>query len=387
MIDKQKKILFFAHDGRGLGHLQRLSRIAGSMQGYAACLIVSGHREMSWIVPQQCEYVHLPNLEIFLKNERSSAAVPFLKFESEEDVISFRKKLLHGIITAFAPDAIFTDYLPLGRVGELDEIIKNYSAKKYYIARGVLNFPDRVNVDVFNDKGKEYLERYYDKIFVTCDSRICDLAKEYSLSKILEDKLIYVGYVRGSIASENIPKIRVERGIGDKDIWVVCSLGGGKLGEDSVQKYMDLAQKHPNKYFDIVLGPKTDLQLDCYVTTYIDRNNIRIHKENHFLKHLHDACDISICSGSYNTLVECLQGGSYIITYPLGARIEDEQYIHSQRLSKFVNIAVATDLLCLERAFDLALAKIENGDAKDLRGELNYDGRENIKRIVFEDLL
>ena len=62
MQNRQKRFMFFVHDGIGLGHLSRMSKIAQGLQGLAACLVVSGYREMSWMVSKECEYIHLPNL-------------------------------------------------------------------------------------------------------------------------------------------------------------------------------------------------------------------------------------------------------------------------------------------------------------------------------------
>ena len=387
MKSRQKRVLFFAHDGAGLGHVTRVSKLAEGLQGPAACLVISGHREMSWIVPKDCEYIHLPDLVTLLNKDKFYYVKPFIDFGSREEVYYFRKKLLCDVITSFNPDAIFTDYLPLGKLEELDEIIKNYPAKKYYIARGILDHPDQVKIDILGGKGEEYLEKYYDRIFVTCDRRICDLVREYNLSKILEQKLLYVGYVRGLISQKDINQARLERGVGKDAIWVVCSVGGGKLGKSLIEEHLGLADKYQDIYFDIVLGARSNYQCDFCTTAHRDYGNIRIHRENQNLKYLHAGCDITICTGSYNSLMESLQGNSVIITRPIQVKKTDEQYVHPQRLSNFVNILSATTSSELEEAFKIALEKIKKNTILDKRLELNYNGVEAIKKIVFADLM
>ena len=55
------RVLLFCHDGTGLGHLRRISRLAGALTEQFSTLVLSGVREASWIVPADCGLVMLPN--------------------------------------------------------------------------------------------------------------------------------------------------------------------------------------------------------------------------------------------------------------------------------------------------------------------------------------
>lgn len=56
-MDERKRILIFVHDGRGLGHLRRLCRLADQLKHDASVLFVTGHRDASYLVPKDCEYI------------------------------------------------------------------------------------------------------------------------------------------------------------------------------------------------------------------------------------------------------------------------------------------------------------------------------------------
>ncbi len=385
-INNQRRFLFFVYDGSGLGHLNRMCRIAEGLQDKVACLIVTGHRSASWLVPKECEYIHLPSLDgLFLNESQYWNLKPFINFESKDKVLSFRKKLLDGVFDAYKPDAIFTDYLPLGKYDELEDIIKLYPAKKYYIARGVLDDLSSVQEDILAGKRGQYLEKYYHRIFVTCDPKVYDPVKEYSFSKNLKRKTYHVGYVAEKLRFKNFTKARKERGIIDGKKWVVCSVGGGKWGEKLIEECIKIAQQHPKMYFDIIVGPKSRYKCNFLTVNYIDKNNIRMHRENYGLKYLHAAADIVISSGGYNSLMEILQGNAVIICCPTQFKKTDEQYCHAEKLKKFCDIVFVKDLAFLKESFDSTLKNLDFMLATRKQKNLNLKGISNIKKLVFAD--
>jgi predicted glycosyltransferase len=383
---RQKRFLFFVYDGSGLGHLNRVCRIAESLQGEVACLIVTGHRSAAWLVPKNCEYIHLPNMEgLFLNESQYWNLKPFINFRSIEEVLSFRKKLLFSIFEAYQPDAIFTDYLPLGRYDELNDIIETYPSKKYYIARGVLDDPTTVQKDILSGKRGKALEEYYHRIFVTCDRKVCDLVKEYKFSNILKQKMHYVGYVVEKMQFKDLQRGREERGITDGKKWVVCSVGGGKWGENLIEECINIAQQYHNLYFDIIIGPKSRYECEFLTMNHMDKNNVRIHKESYGLKYLHASADIVISSGGYNSLMESLQGKASIICCPTQFKKTDEQYYHAEKLKKFCNIVCVSDPYLLKEIFHSTLERLDCLINEKKRKSLDFNGISNIKKIVFAD--
>ena len=57
----KKKVILFAYDGTGLGHLMRLIKIASGFSKDVEALIVSGHNALSEVAQKNMNYFHLPN--------------------------------------------------------------------------------------------------------------------------------------------------------------------------------------------------------------------------------------------------------------------------------------------------------------------------------------
>lgn len=109
-----KKIMFFAYDGTGLGHLMRLIKIALGLSNYCKVLVVSGHKALPNIIPDGIEYALIPNfVEMRDKNGYSN-----------EQTNNIRINIIDKIFNEFDPDAFVTDYLPYGKRCELANIIR-----------------------------------------------------------------------------------------------------------------------------------------------------------------------------------------------------------------------------------------------------------------------
>ncbi len=104
------------------------------------------------------------------------------------------------------------------------------------------------------------------------------------------------------------------------------------------------------------------------------------------MPYLNASADLVISSGGYNTLLEALSGRANILSFPYRTDQRDEQYQHSVRLKKFVNLEVSTDLADLHGLFERALAALGPGRRGDRRSELDIAGAANIERIVLADL-
>jgi predicted glycosyltransferase/glycosyltransferase involved in cell wall biosynthesis len=381
----QKRVLFFVHDGNGLGHLRRLSRLAHEIQGDCAALVVSGHRAASFIVPPECEYVHLPSFDSLLPNKSGYwGRKPFLEI-NKEGAIKLRVSILNSIIESFDPDAIVVDYLPLGKYNELIEIIKTHRSLKYFIMRGVLDHTDNVRIDILGGEREYALANYFHRILVSSDQAICDVSKEYDLGPAISSKLSYIGYVSNAVSKHMIKKMRTERGLLPGDLWVICSAGGGALGEKLTYECEKLSQLFPEHYFDIILGPRSSRQWEFLSGDIALEGNTRLLREFHNLSLLHAAGDIVICPGGYNSLVEAMEGESRIICVPAQLRSNDEQYIHSQRLKAFYPIEMATNTHELISCFKSVLNNMDS-EIGPIRKKLNFNGIENFRKILFSDL-
>ena len=371
------------HDGTGFGHLSRLCKIAEYLQGDFSCLVVSGHIAISYLVSENCEYIHLPNIDSFKFHKADYYnRLPFLQSLGHSKIVEFRKNLMLSIVKEFKPDIIFIDYFPTGKYNEFEEIIINYKAIKYYILRGVVDSPmDLNNLDLpLNKNSLQILDKYYNRIIVTCDETIYNVEKEYNFNEALMSKTIYVGFVSKPISNDDILKIRNQRGLTYNDKWIVCSSGSGKYGELLIKECLRTAKHFPNVYFDIVRGSQSHENWNSMAYDFEIYDKTRYLNNSSGLSYLHASADIVICHGGYNSLVESIEGDSYLIVIPNTG----DQFINPQLLKEYHRILYTEKTSELRNSISFALSDLSN--KKNAKSSLNFNGLENIKKQLICDI-
>lgn len=376
----QFRVVMYAHDGRGLGHLRRLCRLAKTLQGACAVLLITGHRAASWLVPDTCEFVHLPSLDSL--DPRLSGQWGLLLFwdAGRREGLRVRQAAVESLVESFAPDAIVVDYLPAGKDDEMYSILDRFSGLRYLILRGVLDDVAAVHRDILNPAGLHLIEKRYDRILVMADRKIVDVVGEYRMHRKIADKVFYSGYAADPMDDSQCRQVRRERDIPDTAQWVVCSAGGGKEGEDLIEHCHAMAAEFPEVFFDIVVGPRSRSALATGATT-VSTNRVRLSRERLDLPLLHGACDVLICRGGYNSLVEGAVGRARIIVVPTSG--DYEQFTHATRLASFLPIAVIEDVRQLDTRLRDGLAA---GARETAAVALNFNGAESATQLILQDL-
>lgn len=384
---QQKRAIFFVFDGgTGIGHLRRLSCIARALQGRFSCLVVTGHRAAAhWFVPAECEYVHIPAWDSLLPEKAAYwGREPFLKV-GPQAALDFRRHLLQGIVDAFRPDVMFVDHLPLGMRGELEPIVAGTDCLKYLVTRGVQNETEDLAQLLLGGKAGDSIRLHYDRVFLAIDQRVFDFHERYRAFDEVAGKFCPVGYVIEPVSPESIAERRAERGLNAGDCWAVASAGGGQLGEQLIAACCALAATHGEVAFDVVVGPRSRLSPESLAALSAGRANLRLHEELPDMAPLHAAADIVITSGGYNSLLEALQGRARILCIPNRKSEVDEQYLHAARLRRFATVDLDLDVAHLPAMFDQAVASLRTRPNSDRRGDLDFAGAANIRRIVSAD--
>jgi predicted glycosyltransferase len=382
---KQGRVAFFVHDGTGLGHLQRVCKLARALQDLFACLILTGHRAASWLVPEECEFIHLPSLDSLIADKSKYwGRRPFVDMDPIS-ALAFRKSLITSSMQAFDPDALFVDYLPLGKMGELSTVIAQTRARKYLILRGILDEPANVRRDILGGHAKRELQ-HYDRILVSCDEKICNVVKEYCFEEPVAAKAMNVGYISTPVPAADRAELRRQRGVGVDDIWVVCSAGSGALGEKLMERCLALPKVFPGIFFDFIQGPRSSAKWDSATADCNSIGTNRYFKECRQLPLLHSAADIVICAGGYNSLVESMEGGARIVSVPVQINTADEQFVHAKRLADYYPLRLLHHLGDLPSILEEEARRCRERRRVNVREVLNFGGAETIKSLLSEDL-
>lgn len=381
------RILFCVHDDRGLGHLVRLSRVAAGLERDCACLLVTGHRAASWIVPEGSEFVHIPSLDNLLQGRAAYwGRRPFVDIHPDA-VCHLRSQLVLAVVKEFAPDAIIIDHLALGRRGELSAALAYSHARKYLLLRGVIDRPAKAMAEVFPPESLKLVDSTFSRILVACDPEICRIETEYLGAHSVMAKINYVGYVAPTFTTEARKAIRRQRGVGGNGTWIVCSAGGGMESEELIEECRRLAQNFPSVAFDVVYGPRSRRRDRRRLVPR--SGNVRVWRACKRLPLFHAAADVVICRGGYNSLMEVAAGSAKAICIPLSLVDDEEQRIHATRLARWLPVHVSrsdpeemTGVLA-----EILKARVGHSACPWQRTcGLDFNGVANIRRLVIQDL-
>lgn len=374
MKSYKKRILIFAYDGTGVGHLMCLAKIASGLSSGFDVLIVTGHTVVSKVVKNGVRYIQLPNFyEELTKGNKSDA-----------DINASRIIQLHQIVNDFKPDAFITDFLPFGKRCELQYIIRQYKCLKYFTLRSEIGGERIMHEDVFSSRNIKLFAQHYDRIFVTSDLAITSMDIFSWLPTEVKKKITYTGFVTYPINRYHAQKLRQLKHSTAYRKWIVCSIGGGRVGNELLESCYKLAKtkQFTDCFFDIVLGEynkasinSTECLPNVCISNWIDD-----------LYMYHASADLVICCGAYNTLVECMQGlPKTVLSYSVqNPQLEDEQQQNIIKLGNYYSIKHIDDLENLEK---MVVSLLQYNDCDNGQDILNMNGIDNICNTVMNDIM
>lgn len=383
-LASKRRILFYVQDSWGLGHIRRMSKLARAVQDSAEGLILCGHREAGLIIPEGCEYIRIPSLNVPLSHGSGGVfwGRPSPWSMARTQAIEFRRRLIESAIAAFRPDVIVVENRPLGMMNELASILDSTDAVKIFLTRGIMTHPSRVRQHYLDRDQERALRSCFDRIFVAADQRVWDIVAEYGLDAEIANKIDYVGYMSEAVGAREIAEMRAARGVGADGCWIVCSAGGGALGEGLVEAFGSIAGALQGAAVDIVHGPHSRLSWPPAASASAARADIRIHKEYAALAVMHAAADVIVCPGGYNSMVECMEGGGWIVTMPVQPDRDGEQYLLSSRLARFYPVTTVRTRAELRRIVLAAAAnRRDRQPVRDL-GQLDFDGLQRARELL-----
>lgn len=380
-MNTKYRILLYTHDGAGLGHLSRLSKVASEISSKKIhCLIVSGHREMTSIVPNNVDFVKLPNMDsMLLSKSEYWNREPFIEMD-KKDVIEHRKTNIEKIVKLYKPHVLIVDYFPLGKHHELIKIVEKHKKIIFYnLQRGIIGSQDVIKNDILTPQNIEYLTKYFKNIFVVNDPAVFDFINNYQVPEQLRLKLISTGYIANKIPIKKKEEIRVLLGRDTKKKWIICTAGGGKLGESFIRQVLKLPDNFHDCQFDIIAGFKSNFKEKIN-----DKKNLRFHNSLENLNEYIAAADICITTGGYNTITEAMINDTQLLIWPSQIEINDEQYLHAVSLKK----SLMYDPLInnLEELIQKLQLLINSNIKFNLDNKINMKGLDIIKETIYSEL-
>ncbi len=363
----RKRVLLYAHDGMGMGHLRRVSRIADTLSANFSTLVLSGMRESAWIVPASSGLVKLPDWDGLSRTRAERLGrQPWVDLKPDE-TLAFRSRAIFDAARLYRPDALIVDYLPMGQRRELQPLLETLPCPRYLVHRGIADASDSF---CLRGEATREIAAHYDRILVASDKRLGDIAVADDYCAEARAIMSYVGFVT---APPEPP------GSGP-DPYVVCSAGGGFKAERTMLACLAIARRHPSIPFRIVLGPRSRLK-----TADVDAPpscDVRQHRED--LADLHRDAAVVVTTGGYNSVLEAAFGGAMVIVHPNQSGDDDEQACFADLLSAHHPVQRLDALEDLEAALLLWWKEAAGRPRAPLA--LERRGDEVISSIITDDL-
>jgi predicted glycosyltransferase len=287
--------------------------------------------------PVGLDYVKLPSV-IKCGDDRYETRNLHLPFQITWQL---RAKLLLDTVTAYRPDFLFVDNVPLGMKGELLRTLQFVShhlpeTLVFLTLRDILDDASRV-VPQWKRLGViEALERYYTRVFVYGLRRVFDPTVEYQWPVSVSSKTVFCGYIPRSVdkmLSRAARRQLCHRG----ESLIVVTIGGGSDGREIVDTYLqtlpDISRHIPVKSL-VILGPEMDPDEADRLRRACDPRAVVVMDFCSDPMPYLDAADLVVSMAGYNTVTEILTLDKKAIVIPR-THPRKEQLIRSRRLQEF----------------------------------------------------
>jgi predicted glycosyltransferase len=304
MARSARRVLFYSHNGVGVGHLQRQLDLAvgyRSRHPDSAVLVATGSPGVSMFAfPAGIDFLKLPSL-VMVDRYRTwkprDLAVP------TETVVAMRAELLHSTVATFAPDLLIADFMPAGVDGELlpalDELARRGGAA---IAgfRDVVDDPAFVRT-LWDETGVyDVLRRHYVTVSVYGDPLMLDFAA-YGLSTGLPP-VRYCGYLgREPEAWRGGPR-------GTPPLILAMS-GGGVDGSFVLERFCEAAGRLRPQIggtWIAVTGPLMSARDHARVEALAELTGVEVRRVVTRLRSLVAEADCVVAMAGYNSVCDIL---------------------------------------------------------------------------------
>src|SRR3954451_16527322 len=335
MTPSMHRIAFYSYDEQGLGHVRRSIAIAHAVSaaGASSILLIAGAREAALFrLPAGTDTLALPAPRTDFNGRVRDASLGL----DVAGTIRMRIHTLRAALSAYAPDVLVVDGLPLGTHDELAESLGALNALGTRVVLGmreILDDPAYVRAEWERSGAPATLRRHYDAIWVYGDPLVFDAAVEYDMPDDIRAMVRYTGYLRrpGERLAAAARARRHDLGLPGGRL-VLCLLGGGEDGHALADAFAR-APLPAGACGAIVTGPfMAERERAALRELAADRGDLRVLDFVPDVDTLVALADDVVAMGGYNTVCEILASGVPALIVPRDEPCR-EQLIRATRLA------------------------------------------------------
>ena len=239
-----RRVLFYSHDGTGLGHLRITLGVATAyarLRPQDSLLLLTGSLQAgAFALPENLDYVKLPAMP---KRDLYASLPPTEGYTgSHNSTIRFRTAMALTTVQAFDPHLVVIDHAPAGLFRELAPAIdwlrrRDPSPSLALLMRDITFGPEQTRSIWTNEGVYPLLDEAYARILIYGDRRVFDPIAAYGLSEVAASRTRFCGYLAPSPPRRSPAQVRDEVGAGTLPL-VAVSVGGGADGCSLLRAYL-----------------------------------------------------------------------------------------------------------------------------------------------------
>ncbi len=351
------RIVNYAVNGLGLGHLTRLTAVSRQLRRIATTAGVP--TEITFLTSSESDalcYLHgFASFKIPSKNSVAHTRIAPQRYRK------MAKQWIWNAVNVLSPDILIVDTFPSGSFNELYDIL-DFGQKNVFMYRAV-------KAEIAAQSTFQSVLRRYHSIIVPSENN----AATPPLPEECRDRLHKVGEILIRSNTEILDRhtARQQLDIPVDATVVYCTIGGGgdTRADELLQVFRQLAQLHPAYVFVIGAGP-------LYRGTELHAPNIRW-TQRLLMMDYYMAFDCALTAGGFNSVNELLHCGIPCLFLPQQRRYDDQFLRVEQHTSKGAGI-VADSL-----APEILSAQLEEVLAR--RSEMSKNAQQSVAHNCARD--
>ncbi len=342
-------VLFYCHEGGGLGHLSRALTIGRSLRtrwpAMAQLLVASALPAGSLTVPPETEFVKLPGVRwVGPDYEAAEPYQPRVLPIAFGALHAMRREMLLAIARHFRPDLVLVDQMPAGLAGELTPMLRELqrAAPGTRFVLGLRDIPGNGPVEIVRqvwerDGAFALLEELYDRVLVFGQRDVYDAVAQLGLSPQVAAKVRYVGYLRRERRTRSPQQVRRELELRTGRL-VLVTVGGGGEGSSTLRAVLEaLRSRSEAPGFDclVVAGPLMPAAEREQLRALLPPDgSIRLLDAVVDLVDYVAAADVVVARAGYNTVCEILSFARPAVLIPRATDPSPEQLLRAEALAQ-----------------------------------------------------
>lgn len=320
-----RRVLFYSHDGTGLGHLRITLGVAHAysrLRPDDSLLLLTGSLHTgAFDLPANLDYVKLPAMP---KRDLYASLPPTEGYTgAHNSTIRFRAALAQATVQAFDPDLIVVDHAPAGLFRELaptfDWLRRQDRRPAFALLMRDITFGPEQTRQIWTNEGiYPLLDDWYDRLLIYGDQHVFDPIAAYAMSEAAAARTRFCGYL-APVPPRRAPEtVREELGAGDLPL-IVVSTGGGADGGPLLRAYLEgLGERGGAPVCSyVVCGPLLpEAERSEIAALATEFGSVRIVDFDPDIVAAVAAADVVVSMGGYNSLVESVFFGKRPVVVP-----------------------------------------------------------------------